>query len=279
MRKNNKECTSKDCLKPSGQINWIRCDCCFSWYHIICVNISLSDSKKTQWFQCHLCVDVKSIIKATIDNDLVPDNYVNTAISNVRVLKRVPKDSRVPLAESLSEKINDIVYNVEDVTKWLIFKKSFLFFLEQPKRSVRKQTTSMSSFINKKIRANDVSLPKPHLQVSSPPLSDLEQRIKLISSKLDEGNVKGGIRLAASDDKMASFSTDNYQKLLSKHPQRAKFAAPNPEKLDSLFVTDFALYKAIMSFPNGSTAGPDKIVPQFLKFLLVSRMAVQDSVF
>ena len=129
----------------------------------------------------------------------------------------------------------------------------------------------MSSLINKKIRANDVSLPKPHPQVSSPPLSDLEQRIKLISSKLDEGNVKGGIRLAASDDKIAPFSTDNYQKLLSKHPQRAKFAAPNPEKLDSFFVTDFDLYKAIMSFPNGSAAGPDKIVPQnrlnFLKSL------------
>ena len=85
--------------------------------------------------------------------------------------------------------------------------------------------------INKKIRANDVSLPKPHPQNSSPPLSDLEQRIKLISSKLDEGNVKGGIRLAASYDKIAPFSTDNYQKLLSKHPQRAKFKAPNPENL------------------------------------------------
>ena len=108
----------------------------------------------------------------------------------------------------------------------------------------------MSSLINKKIRANDVSLPKPHPQVSSPPLSDLEQRINLISSKLDEGNVKGGIRLAASDDKIAPFSTDTYQKLLSKHPQRAKFAAPNPEKLDSFFVTDFDLYKAIISFPN-----------------------------
>ena len=56
------------------------------------------------------------------------DNYVITAISNVRVLKRVPKDSRVPLAESLADKINDIVYNVEDVTKWLIFLTSFLFF-------------------------------------------------------------------------------------------------------------------------------------------------------
>ena len=110
-----------------------------------------------------------------------------------------------------------------------------------------------------------MSLPKPHPQISSAPLSDLEGRIKLRSSKLDEGNVKGGIRLAASDDKIAPFSTDNYQKLLSKHPQQAKFAALNPEQLDSFFVTDFDLYKAIMSFPNGSAAGPDKIILQIFK--------------
>ena len=87
----------------------------------------------------------------------------------------------------------------------------------------------MSSMINKKSRANGVSLLKPHPQVSRSPLSDLEQIIKLLSSKLDEGNIKGGIRLAASDDKIAPFSIDNQQKLLSEHPQRAKFAAPNPE--------------------------------------------------
>ena len=75
----------------------------------------------TKCFQCPLCVDGKSVIKATIGNDLILDNYVNTAISNVRVLKRVPKDLHVLLAENLSYKINDIVYNVEDVTKWLIF--------------------------------------------------------------------------------------------------------------------------------------------------------------
>ena len=66
MRKNNKECTSKDCLKPSGLINWIRCDCCSSWYHISYINISLTEFKKTQWFQCPLYVDVKSVNKATI---------------------------------------------------------------------------------------------------------------------------------------------------------------------------------------------------------------------
>ena len=75
---------------------------------------------KTQWFQCPLCLDVKSVNKATIGNDLVLELYVNIAISNVRVLKSVPKDSRFPLAESLLDKINDIVYKVEVATKWLI---------------------------------------------------------------------------------------------------------------------------------------------------------------
>ena len=87
-----------------------------------------------------------------------------------------------------------------------------------------------------------MSLPKHDPQVASPPLSDLEQRIKLISSELHEGNIKGGMRLAASDDKVAPLSIDNYQKLLSKHLQRAKFAAPNLEILDSFFVTEFGLY-------------------------------------
>ena len=63
--------------------------------------------------------------------------------------------------------------------------------------------------------------------------------MKLISSELDKRNVKGGIRLAASDDKIAPFSTDNYQKLLAKHPQRAKFAAPNPKNLVSFFRNQF----------------------------------------
>ena len=135
-------------------------------------------------------------------------------------------------------------------------------FLEQPKRSGLKQSKNMSSLISKKNRENNLSLPKTHPKVSSPPLSDLEQGVKVMTSKLDNEIRKGVIRPAASDDKIAPFSTDNYQKLLSKLPQRAKFAAPHPENLESFFVTEFDLYKAIMSLPNGSAAGPDKNVPQ-----------------
>ena len=43
-------------------------------------------------------------------------------------------------------------------------------------------------------------------QGSSPHQTDIEQRITLITSKLDEGSMKGGIKLAASDDKITLLS-------------------------------------------------------------------------
>ena len=51
-----------------------------------------------------------------------------------------------------------------------------------------------------------MSIPKTHSHVASPPPSEFEQRIKLISNKLDERSIKGGIKLAASDDTVAHFS-------------------------------------------------------------------------
>ena len=58
---------------------------------------------------------MKSVNKASIGDDLVVNNYVNTAISNVRMLKGVTKDSRFPLAENLLVKLNDNFCNVEKV--------------------------------------------------------------------------------------------------------------------------------------------------------------------
>ena len=60
---------------------------------------------------------------------------------------------------SLFFKMIDIFYNMERSTDWLVFLTTFVFFfsLEQSKRSGRKQTTAMSSIINKKVSANFVS--------------------------------------------------------------------------------------------------------------------------
>ena len=55
--------------------------------------------------------------------------------------------------------------------------------------------------------------------------------MELISSKIVDGNIKGGIRLAGLDDKIP-----NYKKLVSKHPKRADINSPNPENVDSFFL-------------------------------------------
>ena len=48
----------------------------------------------------------------------------------------------------------------------------------------------------------------------------------------------------------------------------SQICSSKSRKFGYFFVTEFDLYKAIMSFPNGSAAGPDKIVPQFFKDLV-----------
>ena len=165
---------------------------------------------------------------ASIDNDFRLDNYVNTAISNIRVLKRLVKDLCVPSAKSLSDKMIDIFYNVEKKFYWLFYLTLIFFFTEQAKRSGHKQATALSSVITKKVRINFVLLSKPVPQGSSPRQTDPMQRIKLISiilrgkkgGKLIEGSKRRRKRLAVSNDKIAPFLTTQYRKLQPKHPKK-----------------------------------------------------------
>ena len=48
-----------------------------------------------------MCANVKIVINTSIGNDLVLDNYVNTAISKVLLFKRAPKNSLGSLGRNL----------------------------------------------------------------------------------------------------------------------------------------------------------------------------------
>ena len=52
--------------------------------------------------------------------------------------------------------------------------------------------------------------------------------------------------------------------MVIKHPKTVDINSPDPENVDIFLVTEFELYKALMS----SGAGPDKIVPQIFKDLI-----------
>ena len=98
--------------------------------------------------------------------------------------------------------------------------------------------------------------------------SELDRRLRSICTELDEGNVKAGIRMAVGDDKIADFTVDNYAALKLKHPQRETCSVPDPKDIDCFSTWEFFVHKALMSFPNGSSAGLYGISPQILKDLI-----------
>ena len=91
-----------------------------------------------------------------------------------------------------------------------------------------------------------------------------------VSSKLEEGNYRGAVRLACSEDTMAEHTTDTLGVLRLKHPPPhcnstkvdLDCDSPLPFTIDSEQIK-----KAITSFPNGSGGGIDGLLPQHLKDL------------
>ena len=73
--------------------------------------------------------------------------------------------------------------------------------------------------------------------------------------------------MAVCDDKVADFRVDNYAGLELKHPQRETCSVPDPTVIGCFLTSEFCVHKALMSFPNGSSAGLKCISPQILKDL------------
>ena len=73
--------------------------------------------------------------------------------------------------------------------------------------------------------------------------------------------------MAVGDDKIANFTFDKYAALKLKHPQRDTYSVADPIDIDCFSTSEFFVHKALMSFPNGSSAGLDDISPQNLKDL------------
>ena len=86
-----------------------------------------------------------------------------------------------------------------------------------------------------------------------------------MSSKLEEGDYKGAVRLACSRDTVVEHSTSNVEAMKMKHPSRqvnSTFEA-QPQPISLSFTIDAnAVRRAIMSFPNGSSGGADGLLPQ-----------------
>ena len=90
-----------------------------------------------------------------------------------------------------------------------------------------------------------------------------------VSAKLEEGDFRGAVRLACSEDSIAEANESTIAALRSKHPAPHPDSSmpppPDSHKLEgALVVGEGAVAHAIRSFPNGSAGGPDGLRPQHL---------------
>ena len=93
-----------------------------------------------------------------------------------------------------------------------------------------------------------------------------------VSSKLEEGDFKGAVRLACSTNTIAERSTSIFEDLQLKYPSAhpdTSILSP-PEEPPDIPVSEEEILGAIKSFPNGSAGGPDGLRPQHLKDLIHS---------
>jgi len=91
-----------------------------------------------------------------------------------------------------------------------------------------------------------------------------------VAAELEDGNLKAAIRLLVSDEEPAAPSADGLAKLREKHPLSSlitdTLAPPQPNS--QLMVTVLDIWKPVISFPVGSSGGPDDIHPQHLKDMI-----------
>ena len=198
-------------------------------------------------------------IQSITDQEAVLNNVVR---ARCRVLKFVPKASRTLAAAKLSSKIDRTVDNPYNVSAWnqlLLF--SYCCFgvsdLGGKRHPIR---LSLDTKVNKVLSLYMVGQqPAPVLATVVKKMMKfcIDSSLALrVSSKIEEGDVHGVVlRLAVSDDMMASFNEETVAALRQLHPTRVSSSSstePEAARVQALTLTESDIAVAIKSFPAGS---------------------------
>jgi Reverse transcriptase (RNA-dependent DNA polymerase) len=192
------------------------------------------------------------------------------------IIKHIPKSVRHLCCLYLSDLLNKLYKSVDDLALWKELFNFGLTYLAKPSRSGKGHT--LSSIIKKRfsdIRSTDAKAAEflPHHNSSKSHKTN--SLANLISSKMEDGDVSGAIRLLYSEDKPVYDSSEVYGKLVDRHPQvnyvRRPFKDPHPTS--ALQVTEKDIDKAIRSFPAGSSGGPDGLRPKHILDLINCKSA------
>ena len=148
-----------------------------------------------------------SVVQDGPPSQTPPSPELHLRPSSVRIVKRIPRASRHLAATKLAD-ILDEVTDKNDITSWTRLSTFSSRCLAVPKRGGRRR--SLATAVNAQLRdASELPTQPPHQssepRVTRDPLSNLAKRV---SSKLEERDFKGAVRITCSEDTMADLNEE-----------------------------------------------------------------------
>ena len=185
-----------------------------------------------------------------------------------KILKRVPRASREVAANELATVVGNVV-NCNDHGSWVRRHRFPAQCLRVPQRGRRRNLASQ--VILQVSEESDQPAQPPCKRPLKSNCSD-DNLAARVAAKLEEGDVKGAVRLASSEDSIAKRCDATLASLREKHPppHPQSIIPPCPTSSDASHITlsEEDILRSSMSFPNGSAGWPDGLRPQHLKYLI-----------
>lgn len=136
---------------------------------------------------------------------------------------------------------------------------------------IKEESLRLKTAVSQDARAHDRSIHDKSTHRQPAELAKTTERLKKnVTQKIADGDVKGAIRLLASENEIAQDSPDVTESLQSKHPDSPTDLnlPPGPDdSTQSCLATEADVTAEIASFDPGSSAGLDGLRPAHLKDL------------
>jgi hypothetical protein len=244
-----------------------------------CPPVSLVDSTLQVTAIHTLKSTTVDVIQFDSNNQLDSQALLDSVIkAKCRVLKYIPKASRLQAAAKLTEVLDHILADPDNVNSW----QQFLLFTYScfgvGERGGKRHNRSLATRVNHALsdftstsscRSQPTVTFKKKSRLKLNDDFDLAARV---SAKIEEGDVRGAVRLAVSDDSLAPYSDSTVKALHELHPPRSApminlqlLPEPDVAPAQVLFLCHSDITEAIKSFPAGSAGGLDGLRPQHLK--------------
>ncbi|XP_065315162.1 uncharacterized protein LOC135924043 [Gordionus sp. m RMFG-2023] len=177
------------------------------------------------------------------------------------VLSRIPIAARESISRFLMSLINNLNSDFSSLPLWLDLVSFCFRVLVKPKNKIN----NLSALIKEKVSNFGNTI----IDEFSPSyaLNPNSFRHKLISEKLDLGDISGAARILSSDDSISPINVTIFKQLLEKHPRASPFNI-HPHASSPIPFTCDEVLKCLKSFKKGTTGGLDGFRPGFFVELI-----------